>query len=134
VKEREYQYTVDINAKTCDCRRWNLTGIPCNHAISCLRHERIVAEDVIPSCYSTITYSTVYGFNIMPCADKSNWKKMNGPNVKPPVYEKKIGRPPKSRRKQPHEVQGKNGPTMSRHGVVIHCNWCHEPHHNLKDC
>jgi hypothetical protein len=52
----------------------------------------------------------------------------------PPVYEKKIGRPPKSRRKQPHEVQGKNGPTMSRHGVVIHCSWCHEPHHNVKGC
>ena len=102
MKEREYQYTVDINAKTCDCRRWNLTGIPCNHAISCLRHERIVAEDVIPSCYST-----VYGFNIIPCADKSNWEKMNGPNVKPPVYEKKIGRPPKSRRKQPQKSRAK---------------------------
>jgi hypothetical protein len=59
---------------------------------------------------------------------------MNDPLVKPPVYEKKIGRPPKSRRKKPHKVQGKNGPTMSRHGVIIHCSWCHEPHHNVKGC
>lgn len=38
---RDYQHIVDIKARTCDCRRWQLTGIPCSHAISCLRHERI---------------------------------------------------------------------------------------------
>jgi len=43
----------------------------------------------------------------MPCSDNTNWMKMNGPNIQPPIYEKKIGRPPKSRRKQPHEIQGK---------------------------
>ena len=90
--------------KHCDCRRWNLTGIPCSHAISCLRHERIPAEDIIHQYYTTETYSAVYGFNVMPCADKTNWMKMDGPKVEPPIYEKKIGRPPKSRRKQPHEI------------------------------
>jgi hypothetical protein len=28
VKDRDYQYTVNIYDKHCDCRRWNLTGIP----------------------------------------------------------------------------------------------------------
>ena len=26
---------VDINVRSCDCRRWQLTGIPCFHAIAC---------------------------------------------------------------------------------------------------
>jgi len=134
VNDRDYHYTVNIYDKHCDCRRWNLTGIPCSHAISCLRHERIPAEDIIPQYYTTETYSAVYGFNVMPCADKTNWMKMDGPKIEPPIYEKKIGRPPKSRRKQPHEIQGKNGFTMSKHGIIIHCSWCHEPNHNCKGC
>jgi len=104
VNDRDYHYTVNIYDKHCDCRRWNLTGIPCSHAISCLRHERIPAEDIIPQYYTTETYSAVYGFNVMPCADKTNWMKMDGPKIEPQIYEKKIGRPPKSRRKQPHEI------------------------------
>jgi hypothetical protein len=110
VQSKGVDYNVDICNKKCACRRWDLTSIPCNHVVSCLRHERIPAEEVLPVCYSTETFSKVYGFNIMPCADKSNWGKTNGLEVLPPVYEKKVGRPPKSRRKQPHEVQGKDGP------------------------
>ena len=68
------------------------------------------------------------------CKDKSEWEKVNGPEVKPPVYEKKVGRPPKSRRKQPQEVQGKNGPRLSRHGVVIHCKYCSDANHNSSGC
>ena len=46
------------------------------------------------------------------------------------MYEKKVGRPPKSRKKQPHEVKGKNGPKFSKHGVIIHCSHCSEANHN----
>jgi hypothetical protein len=53
VHDREWQYNVDIKGKHCDCKRWSLTGIPCSHAISCLRHERIPEESVLPWCYST---------------------------------------------------------------------------------
>ncbi|CAN6302217.1 unnamed protein product [Urochloa humidicola] len=70
----------------------------------------------------------------MPCADKNDWEKTNGPKVLPPVYEKKVGRPPKSRRKQPYEVQGKDGPKLSRHGVIITCSWCKGQHHNRAGC
>lgn len=59
---------------------------------------------------------------------------MNGPLVLPPVYEKKVGRPPKSRKKQPHEVKGKSGPKLSRHGIIIHCKYCSEAGHNSGGC
>ena len=127
-------YIVDVLKKKCDCRRWDLTGIPCNHAIVCLRHERIPAEDLLPACYSTQTYSSVYGFTIMPCKDKSMWEQTNGPEIQPPIYEKKVGRPPKSRRKQPHEIQTSQGPKLSRHGIVITCSWCGKENHNRVGC
>lgn len=39
VNERENQYIVELPTKHCDCRRWDLIGIPCNHAIAALRHK-----------------------------------------------------------------------------------------------
>ena len=44
VQGKTNKYIVDISLKKCECRRWDLIGIPCSHAISCLRHERIPPE------------------------------------------------------------------------------------------
>ena len=30
------RYIVDFNEKSCSCKLWNLTGIPCIHTISCI--------------------------------------------------------------------------------------------------
>jgi hypothetical protein len=60
VQDRDYNFIVDINSKKCDCRRWDLTGIPCSHAISCLRHERIAPETTLPQFYSSASYATAY--------------------------------------------------------------------------
>jgi hypothetical protein len=64
IQFKEYNNTVDILAKTCDCRRWQLTGIRCCHAIACLRHERIPAESMLPDCYSVQTFQKAYEFSI----------------------------------------------------------------------
>jgi DNA-binding transcriptional regulator PaaX len=89
---KNYQHIVDLTAKTCDCRRWQLTSIPCCHAISFLRHERIIPESVLPNCYSLDAYNSAYAYSIWACKDKSEWEKMDEPHVLPPVYEKRIGR------------------------------------------
>ncbi|CAN6352866.1 unnamed protein product [Urochloa humidicola] len=134
VTSKDRQYIVDIKTNHCDCRKWDLTGIPCNHAISCLRHERIQPEDVVADCYSLRSFSRAYEFNIMPTADQKSWERMNGPLVKPPMYDKKVGRPKKCRRKQPHEVVVKGVKKMSKHGVEMHCSNCGSNKHNKRKC
>jgi hypothetical protein len=62
------------------------------------------------------------------------WEKMNGPPVQPPVYEKKVGRPIKSRKKQHTEVQGRARPKLSKHGVIITCSWCKGENHTSVGC
>ena len=111
-----------------------MTGMQCSHAISCLRHEKMAAESIVDSCYSVVSFLTAYANNIWPCKDMSEWEKTNGPDVAPPVYEKKVGRPPKERKKQPEEVQGRFGPKLSKHGLVMHCGWCKSTEHNVKTC
>ena len=134
VQDRDYQFIVDIKEKKCECRRWDLTGIPCAHAISCLRHERIAPKSMLPECYSTTSYLLAYGQHIRPCRDKSTWDKVAATEILPPIYEKKVGRPPKSRKKQPHEFQGPQGPRLSKHGVTMHCRYCGDAGHNKKGC
>ena len=51
--------------------------------------------------------------------------------MQPPKYEKKVGRPPKARSRASHEVQGANGPRLTKHGVIIHCG---KPGHNSATC
>ncbi|KAM3317464.1 hypothetical protein ACQJBY_035254 [Aegilops geniculata] len=80
-------------------------------------------------------FKKAYKNIIYPCRDKTEWERMNGPPIKPPLYTKQVGRPCKSRRKAPHEVSCSNGgKKMSRHGVIMHCNYCGEPDHNIKGC
>ncbi|CAN6220049.1 unnamed protein product [Urochloa humidicola] len=134
VQVMDRQYIVDIVAKQCDRRRWDLTGIPCSHAVTCLRHERISPLSVVHDCYSTKSYLLAYGPKIWPCNDQSMWQKVDGLEILPPVYEKKVGRPPKNRRKQPHEVQGNGGTRMSRHGTLITCGYCGDSCHNRAGC
>ena len=28
--------TIDMGGKTCTCRKWDMSGIPCYHAVSCI--------------------------------------------------------------------------------------------------
>lgn len=81
VTYRDHQFIVDINVKCCDCRRWQLTGIPCSHAISCFRNERIQPEDMVSPCYSLESFCAAYKYNIVTSRDQSKWEKMNGVNV-----------------------------------------------------
>jgi hypothetical protein len=68
----------------------------------------------------------------MPCSDPRVWKKMNGPEIKPPKYDKKVGRPSKKRKKCPLEEE--DGTRISRHGIIGHCSVCNETGHNKRKC
>ena len=90
---------------------------------------------MVHSCYSIESFWKAYGNIIVPCHDKKEWKKMNGRQIEPPLYVKKVGRPPKNRRKQHYEAESKKGgKKMSMHGVVIHCGHCRKSGHNIAGC
>ncbi|KAL2902291.1 putative protein FAR1-RELATED SEQUENCE 10 [Bienertia sinuspersici] len=46
---------VDLEAKSCTCRKWDLTGIPCCHAISCIYFCNLEAENFVHECYKKET-------------------------------------------------------------------------------
>jgi hypothetical protein len=95
----EKEYVVDFPTRTCTCNRWQLSGIPCHHAIACGREDRIPAESLVHSCYSIQTYLEAYGYNIVPLRGRAFWEKVNGVHVLPPLYTKVMGRPKKKQEK-----------------------------------
>ena len=73
-----------------------------------------------------------YGYNIWPVRDKIHWEKMNGVDVQPPIYDKKVGRPAKNRKKNPIKLEG--GTKLSKYGVRMHCSACGSATHNKRTC
>jgi hypothetical protein len=135
VSSKPVDYVVDLKDKTCSCMRWQKTGIPCPHVISCLRHDGTDPLSLVDNCYSLEMHKKAYDNIVIPCRDRTEWEKMNGPPIFPPVFTKHVGRPTKSRRKAPGEVDARGGgKKMSRHGVIMHCKYCGFPDHNRAGC
>ncbi|KAH6776027.1 hypothetical protein C2S52_013588 [Perilla frutescens var. hirtella] len=103
------RYAVDLEKMTCDCRRWELSGIPCEHAISAISAERSDPTDFVSSCYSVDTYKDVYVHAIMPMADAELWEKTGFIPPLPPAIlkKKKCGRPPRQRKFSANESPSK---------------------------
>lgn len=45
------KYIVDLKIKSCACRRWDLSGIPCCHAIACMYYNNEIPEDYVNPWY-----------------------------------------------------------------------------------
>jgi hypothetical protein len=101
VSSHEYEktYNVDTVSRQCDGRRWQLTRIPCHHAIPSCMEDRINPDKLVLSYYKIETYKRAYAYNLAPLRSRVHWEKMNGPIVHPPLYTKVMGRPKKNRRK-----------------------------------
>uniref|UniRef100_A0ACD5UW30 Uncharacterized protein n=1 Tax=Avena sativa TaxID=4498 RepID=A0ACD5UW30_AVESA len=134
VKSSEFEggYCVDLKARTCDCRRWQLSSIPCHHAIACCREDRIDPESLVHSCYSIETHNKAYAYNLYPLRARCHWEKQDTPIIHPPLFTKVMGRPKKNRRKTPEEVK-KNGATkITKAGMKMHCSICGHDSHNKR--
>ncbi|CAL2240110.1 unnamed protein product [Prunus armeniaca] len=54
------EFVVDLRARTCSCRRWDLCGIPCGHAISAIFQRDESPIDYVDDCYKPATYMKSY--------------------------------------------------------------------------
>ncbi|CAL2271802.1 unnamed protein product [Prunus armeniaca] len=99
------EYVVDLKAKTCSCRRWDLCGIPCSHAISCIFQKEANVFDYAHDCYKKDAYLSSYEPMVHPIPSMDQWQRTNWPPIKPPPYKKQPGRPRKSRNKGPADVE-----------------------------
>ena len=96
-------FVVDMKRRTCTCRRWELTGIPCSHVVCCVGLQQNEPEHLVDPCYSRDAYLKAYKPAIRSINGPTNWIK----SKKDPIHASKMlklpGRPKKTRRREPDE-------------------------------
>ena len=73
--------------RTCTCRRWDLTGIPCQHALAVMREEGLKVEDYVDDFYSLAKYKKAYAETINPINGQNMWVKTIGDQIHEPPFE-----------------------------------------------
>lgn len=110
IRHQGHQFVVDLKNKTCNCRRWELTGIPCVHACRAIAHRKekdVTAIDYVDNYYTVETFQKSYAHSINPMPGPEMWKKTSLVKVLPPTEKRGVGRPKKARRRQPDELSKK---------------------------
>ncbi|XP_050233427.1 uncharacterized protein LOC126681914 [Mercurialis annua] len=103
------QFVVNLPERTCTCRRWDLTGIPCVHACAAIHENNEHPQRYIDDCYSKAVYERVYSFVINPMNGADMWETDPNPfNIilpPSPVQQKKKGRKATVRRLEAEELE-----------------------------
>ncbi|KAK9048149.1 hypothetical protein SSX86_032888 [Deinandra increscens subsp. villosa] len=138
------QVAMDLDKRTCSCRKWQLSGMPCSHVIACIWDLGRFDEqaDAIPE----IWVSKVYWLETWKKVYKNTIEPMNGRNMRepsscpialtPPKHHIQVGRPKKKRKKSADELSGpiaKDG-KLSRKGSTTTCSKCNKKGHNSRSC
>ncbi|KAI3808396.1 hypothetical protein L1987_24346 [Smallanthus sonchifolius] len=110
------QCVVDVNQRTCSCRRWEITRMPCKHAVA--------------------TIWNMASFKIYPINGKSMWPKSRVPTIlTPPTHHKQVGRPKKVRKKSAMEIEDMTrGGRLSKKNTSVTCIKCKKKGHNSRTC
>jgi len=93
-----WRFIVDLDKRECTCRGWQLTGLPCVHALAFIGTRRVDLEDYVDHYYSVDMFKAAYATPVPPMPSKDEWEKLNlGFNLLPPKCNRAAGRPRKRR-------------------------------------
>ncbi|CAI9285679.1 unnamed protein product [Lactuca saligna] len=115
------QHVVDMTNMSCTCRRWELNGIPCRHAIATI-HEMADSGDKVGELYTYVnkvywlqTWNEAYSYTVDPIKGRAMWPKSTCPfQLTPPPHHNQPGRPKTKRKRSADEKYDKQ---MQNHGA-----------------
>ncbi|XP_074300032.1 uncharacterized protein LOC141631231 [Silene latifolia] len=106
VELRGEQVVVNLKERSCGCNYWNITGLPCPHAMACLLEKRMDPKDYVDASYSKERYMLTYANKVSPMPGARHWKPAGMPEPLPPALRTMPGRPKvKKRRKEAGEKE-----------------------------
>ncbi|KAI8551066.1 hypothetical protein RHMOL_Rhmol06G0156300 [Rhododendron molle] len=99
--------------------RWDLSGIPCIHAIAALNCLNLDIYDYVHECYKVDTYLSTYNHLVNPINGRDMWPITDNPILLPPDVQKRVGRPKKARRKEPEEPEPADPTKLGRKDIKM---------------
>lgn len=133
VKLGDVGYIVDMSSLTCSCRMWQLSGIPCCHAINAIYFLCDSPNKYVAKWYFKDTYMKTYRPYLEPMNGENMWPISTIEPVLPPERRRLPGRPKKQRRREHHE-DPRPSVQVSRKGKEIKCTRCQQAGHNRLTC
>ncbi|XP_056846567.1 uncharacterized protein LOC108834338 [Raphanus sativus] len=140
-------YNVNTSRKTCTCGKWQITGIPCEHAYGAMIDAGLDVEDYVSDFFSTSIWRMTYSESISTVRGPRFWMKKGKYRlvVEPP--EPTLGEGEKKKKKKKKKFPRKKGKnesptkknkkvveTIGRMGRIMHCSKCGEADHNAATC
>ena len=131
-----HQIMVDLQNRTCACKKRQLTGIPCFHSCACIFFLKENPLDYMHECHKKEYYLRVYGHIPEPLNGEEFWEETFETPILPPQTRTAPSRPKKKRDKKSDIVQTReNNPSMlKRTGTSLKCSYCSEWGHNARTC
>ncbi|KAJ9544055.1 hypothetical protein OSB04_023762 [Centaurea solstitialis] len=103
---RDYGKNAEVDKlhRSCTCLKWQVSGLPCGHAIAVAKHlgERDVSHLITVNYYMSQLYKATYSGVINPVGPPETWQYPQDPlpTVLPPLIIKRpVGRPKKVKRR-----------------------------------
>ena len=132
VDYRQQKFVVNLRKKSCGCKKWDITGIPCHHAISAILYQGGKIENYVDHCYTIEKYKKSYKPIIHPVPSMEQWTRTQYDPVDPPLERCHPGRPKRMRRRDPSEPR--NPYKFSKVGTNIKCSSYKKLGHNSRIC
>ncbi|KAK3226763.1 hypothetical protein Dsin_006625 [Dipteronia sinensis] len=135
-------YGVKLREYSCQCGYWQMSEIPCTHAMAAISHycgKSVMKDkisDFVHQSLSKSAYLQTYRGMIHPIPDQKRWPKVPAclpiegqtEHLIPPPRTVQPGRLKTQRKREPDEP-----PKGGRSGTVV-CKLCSEPGHNQRTC
>jgi len=135
VSRWDVKVDVNITERTCTCRLWQLTGLPCRHACAAMLYLNLKPEDYVDELLTMDKYNATYQHFISPVVSNHYWEGTNQIGPAPPLIpKKKPGRPKTNRRKYVTDNIATTDGRMARKTLPMHCRRCGKEGHNTRTC
>jgi len=121
-----FKCVVNLEARTCTCRKWQVSGIPCKHAIAFITSLAEQLEKHVDMYYSVEKFGAAYEDLISAIPDKSQWLKSDhGFFMKPLLLKPTAGRRQKERKKRCTEGGSSTTKKKGSHQCPIYKGYGH---------
>ena len=136
------QHVVNLQQKSCSCRKWEISGLPCRHAVAAMHNMAEngmsvgLPEAWVHPCYRLETWKQQYSFKVNPILGPHLWEHTEWPTtLLPPKIAPQTGRPSKKRKKSVVEIEElvKAG-KLTKKGQTVTCCICKQKGHNKRTC
>ncbi|KAL5564328.1 hypothetical protein UlMin_027492 [Ulmus minor] len=104
------QLVVNLGDRCCSCRQFQLSGIPCGHALACIYSRNLNVYEYVDSFYKKESYEKTYAPIIYPMPHPDRWPNVRQNVILPSLFKQMPGKPKKARRREAGEPPATNEP------------------------